>query len=287
MALEKVLEGLIVLEGDERKVKPTYAPRKFYEFANGLNELEAIDPSTQKGLETYKRLTGEDPGVYSLEEVDLRERAWVSGGNNDLSRYISAHFNDLVGELNEPTQVNLALDYCPTKGSSNKDYEVARKVVSKSNEILEAIKRDPTGFLNRNAGSPTMAYYLQAFAGEYLGLKEREARVHSSLAVRHYGSANFLATSKNIIDRQYEELGKKKLELQERIAKKLDEESVKRGRPLSSTEGVSLIGDLRTEISKLSERYPDAKMRDDLAGNCAGLALRFLKEKYEKPKPEN
>jgi hypothetical protein len=287
MTLESTLKNLVVEKEGKRVVKMTYAPRSFYDFAKGLNELGEIDSSTSEGLKDYRRLTGEDPKVYSLEEVDLRRKAWVSGGNGDLSRYISAHFNDLVGELNEPTQVNLAVDYCPTKESRNENYESARKVVSKSRETLEAIKRDPMGFLNRNAGSPTMAYYLQAFAGEYIDLKQREAKVSSSLAVRHYGPTDFLRTSKAIIDRQYKELDKKKSELQERMAKKVDEESVKIGRHLSATEEVSLIGDLRTELSRLPERYPDAGMRDDLAGNCAGLALKFLKEKYEKPKPEN
>lgn len=287
MTLEKILEDLIVRKGDKRKVKSIYTPRKFYNFAEGLAKLREADLSTTEGLKTYKRLTGENPEDYSFEETNLRRKTWVSEGNEDLSVYIHAHFNDLVREPDELTREKLALTYCPTKKSRNENYESARKVVAKSKEILEEIENNPKKFLKRNAGSPLMAYYLQAFEGEYFDLKQREAKVSSSLAVRHYGSADFLKTSKEIIDKQYKELEKKELEIQEKISKKVYEKSVKTGRLLSATEEVRLIGSLRKEISKLSERYPDASMRDDLAGNCAGLALKFLKEKYKKPESKD
>lgn len=282
MNLENILGELFAEKDGKREAKP-YSSESFYNFAKGLTDLGRVDVSKPEGLNDYLRLTGEDPAKYSLEEVDLRRRAWISGGHSDLGDYIHSNFDGLVGELDEVTRTELAKNSCPEKESDDASYEFARKIVSKSKKTLEEMKRDPEGFLKRNAGSPTMAFYMRAFSGEYFGLKQREAVAHSSLAVRHYGSADFLITSKSLIDQQYNEFKEKKEELQKEINKKIDEESVKIGRIISANENAHLTKDLRKRLSELSDEYPDAGMRDDLAENCAGLALKFLKEKYEKP----
>lgn len=287
MTLEKTLDGLTVREGDKRKVRSTYAPRKFYDFAKSLDELGEADLSTTEGLKTYKRLTGEDPINHSFEETGLRRKAWVSGGNGDLSAYIHLHFNDLIGELDEPTQAKLAVTYCPTKESRKEDYESVRKLVAKSRRTLKEIETDPKGFIERNAGSSLMAYYLRAFSEEYLDLKRRESITGSLLAVRHYGSANFLSTSNALINKQHKGLNEERKSLQIEIDKKVDEESVRIGKMLSAEEDINIVRHLRKKMSELQNKYPDASTRDDLAGECAGLALRFLKRKYEKPKPED
>jgi len=290
MALDDLLSGLSTTT-KEGEIKPNsnYDAKNLVGVYDALIELGSIDISSTEGLRKYGEMTGEDLSKCSLERAYLRRKSKVTGVNEILFSYFDVHFNSLVGEIGEEERRALALEYSPETdlpGESNKDYNSARQIVSKSKETLERIKKDANAYFKEELKkeTPLMAHFMLRFSNEFIQIEQREAREDATFAIAKYGADKYLTTTKTHLSQRNEEHSGKQKELEAKIKEKTDELQTSAGRRLGSTELAPALSDEFSQLRKLSEDYKETEMLAPLIKTTADYAISTIKQKAEEKK---
>lgn len=286
MTLDNLLSNLTKRKNGERNTNPKYDSKLFSGVAKGLGELEKIDITTVEGLKKYTILTGDDPSKYSQEEIKYRKDIRSEGGQSDLSAYVTKHFNNILGELNKETQIDLGFRYCPEKDIKEKyeKYNTTRKIVSNAKKTLEKIRDNPQEYLTNQMKkeSPLMIDYIIRYKEEFMQIKQKEAQINGQLAIAHYDASKFLKLTKQNLDKQVKILEKKSEEIGKAIKTKLEIEETNNGRILSATRKADLTSDKRKELENLYKTHSDAQTLEPFRQDVASYAIQTIEARVKK-----
>lgn len=285
MTLDKLLGNLTKTENGKRNVNPIYVSEFLTGATNKLLELEKLDITTTNGLNAYSALTGDDPTKHSQKIAELRKQARLIGGQADLSNYVDKHFNKIIEELDETTQINVGFQYCPEKNieGNHKPYNTVRTIVTNTKEELQAIKEDPEKYINNilKKESPIMIHYITRFTDEFLNIKQEEAKRNSALAIAHYDAGKFLRMTKQHFDTQNKAIQKEQEDFETTIKTKIEMAEKNKGRILSIAETIDLISDKRKKLQNAYEKNSDASMLEPFILNTVSLAIEAIKKNQQ------
>jgi len=294
MTLDEILGNLTVEKDGKREINDKYIPELIVSAGDSLSELEKADIETGEGLAVYEKITGDNSAQYSPEELNFKKGIRLKGGREDLGGYVNRHFDNLIDELEEPIQVNLAYTYCPTKDITSDEateFNQARKIISDAREKLQKIKENPEAYLTEEIKneSPLMARYLSRYAKEFLEFEESEAQRKAVLSIQGYNAAKFLKDVKKQSDTQPGKLHEKKSAIEKDMKTKIEKVMRKNeGKPITPRERAELLSDEYVKMKKLSEEHSDMEMYSKFTQDVASYAINTIKEKIKKANsPEN
>ncbi|MBU3923503.1 MAG: hypothetical protein KJ592_01155 [Nanoarchaeota archaeon] len=264
MALDELLGNLTTIKDGEIKANSKYNSRLIADTSEQLSQLSSYNITTPIGLEDYANLTGDNTSKYSPKENRLRQEARIEGGQSDLSTYIESHFDNLIDELDEPTQFNLAFEYCPrdeTKGN-DKPYNTATTIIKQVKEELDLIKRDSKKYFTEATkdDDPTLVRYLTKFKDEFLVIREGEAQRKGIHTITEYGAGKFLKSTKQHYESQ----------------NKLFSEEMR-----TVYESASSTKEKRTELKNIATKYVDASQLNSYKENIASLAIQAIRKNLQ------
>jgi len=285
MGLEGVLGEVLkklVVEKDGKQEIGKYNPVAFCRVSEGLESLKNIDFNSKDGLRNYGKLVGERFEGDSKEKLEILRSGYLSGGQGDLETYVDHHFDNLLGEIDEAVQTELAYNFCLTKkvrGRGAKKFNETVEMVSRAKETIREIEGNPEGYLKKEIGKRktiVMKRYLSQLGEELLELDRSEARRDALLAIRKYGANDFIKDTRKYLVKLAGEFNKKASVLQNKIKAKIEEAEVNLGRGLKSLERAELISGEYAELQKLMETYRDVELESQLKGGVAEVARRFI-----------
>lgn len=273
-----------------RTISPNYNFGKFLQFDTYTKELEALDIRTAEGIAKYENITGDDRALYSDEKLGIRKKSTTEHAREVLARYSAQHFDNLVGELDESTQMGLAVSSCPGEDREGApEYNAVRKKVKATQETLKGIKENRDEFFSdimAKEDSPMVREALTNYKDEYLQVVRGEAERAGVLAIAHYGVEKFLGETKTHIGTQAETLMTKKKELETLINQKRNDSEVEKKRVLTATESAKLFAEEYKQMETLSTDYADARTFEQLIETTSSLAITAIREKTERDKAE-
>jgi hypothetical protein len=282
MALEGILGSLTLQKGDRIYASPKYNSKTLKDSVDKLDELKNYDLSNPEDLKKNEKLTGDKAKDYSPEMLSARRTWRVSVGQTDLSMYVNKHYGEILKEVKEPNQLELAFKYCPTQDASakSKEYEAVRKAVTASKEIVRRISEEPKKFILEAIKNeePYMRRYVAMYQEEFLEISKKYAVKRAMETLNKYGAAKFLGNTKAILDSAQKEIREKKGKLEESVRKELETAAQKKGQPLSAEEEAKIIYASQNKFTKLSEDYKDSRLLAPLTRETVAYATG-LKDK--------
>jgi hypothetical protein len=270
MKLEKILQPLVT--GKTRTPNNKYNSKVVQKASEALMAFRDTDLSTTEGLKAYRTQTEEDPNKYSVREISARKKARYEGGTKELLMYTYKHLGKVAEELDEPTQVNLGIKYCPnTDLNGNKPYNATTNTIRLNAKTIEKIDQEPDQFFDESirGESDAMKHYMVKYEREFLTIAREEAAEDTAFAVIKYGPVKFLQVTGTHLRTQHDSAVKIENEMDQEIAVFRKNN----GRP-SALEVAKLTAKKRKEL----EKFPDAPRFLDYLGTTTTLAAETIAE---------
>ena len=278
--LETIVTELGVI-GKNKEISSKYDPRVLTSANEYIEKLEKVNTETEKGLESYKELTGINTKDVAPDKTASNLEMAQAGVTGIFGEYITKHIEPITEELEtkelkDMLQLNIGYRFCPETESKSEKYNAVRNTAYTAKDTIEKIKENPGEYINKQIKDAPdfMKAIIAKFSDEILQIDTQDAQRKAFRAIHEYGSAKFvteihehLGTLRTAYNKDMTALNDKKMKMK------------KENPYLDTDESVKYFAGIEKEKAEIEKRKEQFKDLDELIGTIAQNAIKIIQEK--------